>query len=816
MNVKFIGEHLLWGNIGHFAVVLAFAAALLAAFSYYKASDDQDPERITWYKIARTGWYLHALSVLTIVVALFNIIYQHYFEYYYAWRHSSRELPVEYMISCFWEGQEGSFLLWLFWHVVLGTILSFKVSKWTPSVMAVMALCQVALSSMLLGLEFFGKKIGSSPFELLRMSKDMGGAPIFRQPDYLEKIYAKDGNGLNPLLQNYWMVIHPPVLFLGFASTIVPFAFAISGLWKRQFAEWIKPALPWALFSLGIFGTGIMMGGMWAYESLSFGGYWAWDPVENASLIPWLVMAAGLHTMVIQKATGHSLRSSFILITGSFLLVLYATFLTRSGILGNSSVHSFTDLGLSGQLLVFLFLFIIVTAFLIIYHWKRIPSNKEEQAIQSREFWMFIGSLILLLSALQVTITTSIPVFNKVFGTSMAPPTDVMSHYNNIQLPAAVIILMLTAIGQYFKYKNSEVKTLLRHLIKYAIPSLVLTGLGVWAFNLVDPRYILLLFSGIYAIMANGAYIFSALGGKINYSGGSIAHIGFGILMIGVLISSANKNVISLNQTGQEFFNSNAKDSAEAATNRKANYENILLLRGKSITMQDYEVTYIGDSVVEPNHYYKVDYKNNQTGETFRLYPNMQVNPRMGNVFNPDTRHYLGKDIFTHISAVPDRQESAEEYGDPETITMNRGDSVFAGNNVMLVLENISNNQSVQQIEGNNINLMITAHLKLIAVDRSYQIKPTLMIENSKKLPTVADIPELGMRVQFAGLDPKSEKPVQLVVTYKNQAADYVIMKAVEFPMINLVWIGTVIMAIGFALSVFRRAKEYRKIKLVG
>jgi cytochrome c-type biogenesis protein CcmF len=121
----------------------------------------------------------------------------------------------------------------------------------------------------------------------------------------------QDGQGLNALLQNYWMVIHPPILFLGFSSTVVPFAFAIAGLWKRQFGDWTRAALPWTLFSACVLGTGIMMGAAWAYEALSFGGYWAWDPVENASLVPWLVMIAGLHTMVIYNATGHSLRATY-------------------------------------------------------------------------------------------------------------------------------------------------------------------------------------------------------------------------------------------------------------------------------------------------------------------------------------------------------------------------------------------------------------------------------------------------------------------------------------------------------------------------
>jgi cytochrome c-type biogenesis protein CcmF len=188
----------------------------------------------------------------------------------------------------------------------------------------------------------------------------MGNAPLFKRADYLSKI--ADGNGLNPLLQNYWMVIHPPTLFFGFATTIVPFAYAIAALWKRDYTGWLKPALPWGLVSVMVLGTGIIMGGFWAYESLSFGGYWAWDPVENASLIPWLILIAGVHVMLIYKHSGNALNVSFILILLTFILVLYATFLTRSGILGNSSVHSFTDLGMSGQLLVFIMIFLWLPA----------------------------------------------------------------------------------------------------------------------------------------------------------------------------------------------------------------------------------------------------------------------------------------------------------------------------------------------------------------------------------------------------------------------------------------------------------------------
>jgi cytochrome c-type biogenesis protein CcmF len=151
------------------------------------------------------------------------------------------------------------------------------------------------------------------------------------RPDYMQSI--KDGNDLNPLLQNYWMVIHPPVLFMGFASATIPFAFAIAGLWKKKIGEWTQPALPWALFSSAVLGVGIMMGGQWAYESLTFGGYWAWDGKRIAGTL--MIGIAGVHTLLIYRSTGQSGFHLYLFIL-AFAFVLYSTFLTRSGILGET------------------------------------------------------------------------------------------------------------------------------------------------------------------------------------------------------------------------------------------------------------------------------------------------------------------------------------------------------------------------------------------------------------------------------------------------------------------------------------------------
>lgn len=318
MDTQFVGEHLLPGKLGQFFIILSFGTSLIALLSYFFAANNKNQSDNSWQKLGRLAYRLNLFAVIGIGACLFYIIYSHYFEYHYAWAHSSKTLPVYYIISCFWEGQEGSFWLWTFWQAVLGCILIVKAKSWENSVMTVISLSQVFLATMLLGVEIFGAKIGSSPFVLLR---DVVEGPIFSRADYLSLI--QDGNGLNPLLQNYWMVIHPPTLFLGFASMVVPFAYGIAALWQKRYAEWVKPAMPWVLFAVMILGTGIIMGSFWAYEALNFGGFWAWDPVENASILPWITLIAGLHVMIAYKNSGHSYFTALFLIIISFILVLY-------------------------------------------------------------------------------------------------------------------------------------------------------------------------------------------------------------------------------------------------------------------------------------------------------------------------------------------------------------------------------------------------------------------------------------------------------------------------------------------------------------
>ena len=230
--------HYFVGDLGHLFVITSFISALISSFAYLKASTILDlKQQEAWRINGKVSFFVHAASVLGVCTTLFVIISNHYFEYHYAYNYSDLKLPSYYLISTFWNGQEGSFLLWLFWHAVLGIILIATNKFWEAPVMTIFSLVQAFLASMILGIVIPGLdfKIGSSPFILLRDA--MLDAPIFKaQPEFI----PKDGQGLNPLLQNYWMVIHPPTLFLGFALTVVPFSYCIAGLWLK--IERLDPA----------------------------------------------------------------------------------------------------------------------------------------------------------------------------------------------------------------------------------------------------------------------------------------------------------------------------------------------------------------------------------------------------------------------------------------------------------------------------------------------------------------------------------------------------------------------------------------------
>lgn len=803
-TIQYVGEWLVTGNIGHLLTITSMVTAFMATIAYALATKLQtnDIDKANaWKKLARGSFFVHSFAVVGIIALLFILILNHRFEYKYVWQHSSLDLPVHYMISCFWEGQEGSFLLWQFWTAVLGIVLILRAKVWEASVMTVIGFTQIFLAAMLIGLYVFDYKIGSSPFILMR--HDMVDLPIFNNPNYLDFPQMQDGTGLNPLLQNYWMVIHPPTLFLGFASSLIPFAYVVASLARKNYDHWVLPTLRWSLFSAAILGLGILMGGAWAYEALSFGGFWAWDPVENASLVPWIVLVAGIHTLLVYKHTGHAFKATAFLLMLSFILVLYSTFLTRSGVLGDTSVHSFTDLGMSGQLLLFLFSFMALGGILMLMRWKQMPSKEKEERTDSREFWMFVGSLVMLLIAGIITLDTSWPVINNIFGTNIAI-TDAVEHYNRYAIWFGVVIGLMTAVVQFMRYKTSNFKQITIKLLPAAAVSVAISALLAYSLNIYQVAQLMLLIASVYAVVANMQYLFIVLSGKIKIGGASVTHVGFALILLGSLIAMGKQEAISINTLGIDY----GEDFDE-----KNKRENVLLYKNKPIQMGKYWVTYTGDSVVGIDNYYKVVYeeKTNKTDpskEKFTLYPNAQINPQMGLLANPSTKHFLTKDIFTHVSSVPNKEQQDEETGETlKEITMAVGDTAIT-NGCFIALKAINPSPINMRYLPMVGDIAAGAQLEITDMNSNqYTAEPVYYIRNNTENYVDANIEEIETSIRFKQINPK-DGTILLSVIERTKPQDFIIMKAVVFPYINILWIGCFVMVIGFIISMLRRMGE--------
>jgi cytochrome c-type biogenesis protein CcmF len=410
------------GTVGDVLLLVAFVACALSGLAFFwsaRAEEASATARL-WKRTGRWAWASMSAAVVAASGVLWYLILTHQYQYAYVYQQSSNDLPLHYLFSTFWAGQEGSFLLWILMMCGVGAaLIAYVQREYERHVMAVVALSQFFLLSMIVGLQFGPVEIGSSPFAPL--AEKFTDAPIFQQnPGFV----PADGQGLNDLLQNPWMTIHPPFLFVGFSAMVVPFAFALASLWRRKYTEWVRPALPWTLFAVAILGVAITMGGYWAYVTLSFGGYWAWDPVENSSLVPWIVGVAAFHTMLVQKKSGAGQKASLLLSIASYLLVIYSTFLTRSGILGDVSVHSFVDLGLYNQLLLWIAVIGGLGIGLFAYRYTELPTPDEEPRILSREFMILSGAALPFNTAAVITLGTSRPIFGRILrDISSAVPT---------------------------------------------------------------------------------------------------------------------------------------------------------------------------------------------------------------------------------------------------------------------------------------------------------------------------------------------------------------------------------------------------------
>jgi cytochrome c-type biogenesis protein CcmF len=560
-----------------------------------------------------------------------------------------------------------------------------------------------------------------------------------------------------------------------------------------------------------------MMGAAWAYESLSFGGYWAWDPVENASLVPWLTLVAGLHTNMIAKSTGYSLRPTYFFYIVSFLLILYSTFLTRSGILGDTSVHAFTDLGMNTQLLVFLLIFVIPALTIFAIRYKSIPSIAKEEATSSREFWMFIGSLVLFLAGMVIIAKTSTPVANKLFGTNIAPPEDPEFAHNQIQIFVAIVLGLLTAVTQFLKYKYTDTKKLVKNivwpLLTAVVISLLIAIFGDVSYTKKGPVFLfaihLAIFTAVYAVTGNLSYIWLVLKGKLKAAGASVAHVGFGMILVGILISSAKKTVLSWNTTGISPLAQAAPGEKNPAGNPA---ENLTLFKGVETDMGKFMVNYKRDTLNEADRkkYYEISFTAKDGSESFNLYPDVIKNNKgmEGFAANPASKHYWHKDIFVYITSFQQNDASdTTRFVDKE---IKVGDTIFYSNGLM-VLKSVSVNPASKKEALLSGETALFLNVDVTARDgRKYSAMPGIAIDNSNIRQISDTVVAQSLVLQFNKVLDQEKGILQMGVKESGAITDLITLKVYEFPMINVLWLGVIVMVIGFVMSIIQR---YRALK---
>jgi len=458
---------------GYSLIGISMILTLSAAYYFYAA---QCPY-LTLGKQARQmlrGRYLFGAATVLIGFASVLLIYlllSNRFEYFYVFKHSSISLPLIYKVTAFWAGQEGSFLLWTGLHSLLGAGLLCQ-SKTPPRVMVVHCLVQALLLSIL---------IVKTPFMLVN-------API-----------PADGLGLNPMLQDFWMIVHPPIIFIGYAALAIPFAFALEGALSGQ-VSMIRAALPWSLAAWGTLGLGIFAGGFWAYKVLGWGGYWAWDPVENASLVPWLFSGAAIHLMVHALARPAGVRFAYLSMVLSFILVIYGTLIARSGIMADFSTHSFPDEGLGLVLSFILVVVLVLSMSILIAKWPQFDSGPLWDKFASRDFLLTIAAALLILETAVVFCGMSLPLVTSAIG----QPQQVNSEYYNLSSLPVALAIMLGVCLQTLKARSARTPSFVIHI-----------GIGIMIFGIfVSSAYS----QSFSASVQNGDQL-TAFGREIQYAG---------------------------------------------------------------------------------------------------------------------------------------------------------------------------------------------------------------------------------------------------------------------------------------------------------
>ncbi len=795
--------------VGTIFLVIALAFSVMALVMYYLSFKGYK-NTLNYARISYHGMVMFIIAASTL---LWYALLNHQYQYNYVFSYSNNSLDTGFLLASFWGGQEGSFMLWLLISAIIGVILQSYTSKrkeLEPQVMAVFTLATTFLLVMVspwfknpfefiwatplfLDISSINPLYLELPFlQPFFFTDNSSGAGFIQMNSELHGLLAgsgisvnefiSDGRGLNPQLLNFWMQIHPPILFTGFSMATVPFAFALGALMKNDYKEWVRQAFPWLLAGMGILGLGIMLGGYWAYEMLGWGGYWAWDPVENSSLIPWIVGLAGIHTLLVQRKSqlkggfGKFARTNLILCILTYVLVLYSTFLTRSGVLGDASVHSFVDPGniVYFFLLLFTGTFLILGLGAIVYRWKWLTDNTQtEVGLLSRELALFTAAVVLLASGLIILVGTSAPIFGQSVETFF---------YNEMILPIAIIIGLLNGLSLMMKWRNTKTKDLL----KKSLPSLgiaFLISVLIVVLGSIDEILIMLLvFSMLFSLVVNGEIAFKIIKGNKKMLGAYVAHIGIALFILGVIGSSVNSQQVDVD-----------------------------LIKNETVSAFGYEMTFTSWKPIDNNTKYSFNIDVKSGDSEYQVNPVMYVSDFNNSLMRIPAILTLPTQDF-YITPLGYDEGKNSFVSQRESVVLEKGDRIDF-NGMYIAFTKFHLNEGVMEAMQEGRDFQMGAIL-IIEKDGKVEEIELLRKQISGKVEfTSFASEELDIKIKLVKLTAVNveialSRMVNEIEGEIAQTQEILYISASIKPFISFVWIGVVVMVVGFFISVMRRLRD--------
>ncbi|MEN8193465.1 MAG: cytochrome c-type biogenesis CcmF C-terminal domain-containing protein [Bacteroidota bacterium] len=802
--------------VGNVLITFALLASVFSIIMYYLTYQGYT----NTLKFARIGYHASTISVIAASAFLLNAILTHQYQFNYVYNYSNSDLSTGMLMSTFWAGQEGSFMLWLFFTAISGLVLLEYTSKrgdLEPRVMMIFTLALAFLLVMVspglknpftfiwseptfIDIKNINQSYMSLPFlQEFMFSDGNSGQTLIKIDEQLAGLLAGNGisvdqfiifgKGLNPLLNNFWMQIHPPILFVGFAMATVPFAFAFSALIKNEYTDWVKQSLPWLLAGMMVLGLAIMLGGYWAYNILGWGGYWGWDPVENSSLVPWIVGVAGIHTLLIQKKTqtdgsaGRFVKTNLILSILTYLLVLYSTFLTRSGILGEASVHSFVAPGMMTYTLLILFIgtFTLLGFGAIIYRWKYLEKTfTAEENVLSKELAIFTGAVALIASAIIIIAGTSAPIF----GTAVQ-----LSFYNELALPIAIIMGILNGLSLLMRWKKTTEKTLMDSLKIPLIITIITTLLIVFLGSIKDYMAMLFTLSAVFMLILNFDVAIKIVKGKKLFLGAYISHVGIALFMLGVI-----------------------------ATGWFSVDKQVELKEGITQNVLGYDLTFTGYESIENGEKFKFNISVEKDGSSDIVAPVMYISSFNNSLMrDPDLLNKFSKDFYVSPVSYEEGKNNSQSHSGGTNVTILKGQSTdYNGAKITFSKFNFPSNAMSAMQSGKDF--YIGAILEVEFNGEKYAAEPRMETRAGQKAFVGTQISEANLNIEMLNLDASGKVELSLSQINNDETEiqqevtpGALWIEASIKPFIMLIWIGTLTVVFGFLISVIRRTQEANK-----